>query len=538
MEKIQQNCDFLVLGTGISGLSLALELAKVGHVTLLSKDTCRENNSWYAQGGIASVLNEADSFSAHIGDTLEAGAGLCHKNIVEETVQAGPRMIQKLIELGVPFTKEKGPMNKQTAAQPYHLTVEGGHSKRRVIHVQDATGQSVIRTLIAHASAHPNIKILEDKMAVDLITTDGVAPSFESNSCLGAYIYDKQTEEVFTIAAKKTYLCTGGHGKIYLYTSNPDVATGDGLAMAWRAGCRVANLEFMQFHPTCLYSPQFKNVLVSEAVRGEGAKLCGQDGHYFMQDYHEDLDLAPRDIVARAIDSELKKSGQSFVNLDISPIGLQNFERMFPSIYSMCIQANIDLSAMKIPVVPAAHYSCGGVVVDAHGRTDIENLFAIGEVACTGLHGANRLASNSLLEGLVFAHRAAKVSSVDDIDRACGAPIQNWNPGKAKSPEDDRVILQHHWDEIRRLMWHFVGIVRSDKRLLKAAARIEQIIQELQEYYWRYYLDDKIIEVRNLALVAKLTIQCAMVRKESRGIHYNVDYDYLDDRIKDTVINK
>lgn len=528
--------DFLVIGSGIAGASLALKLAALGRVAILCKETFLESNSSYAQAGIASVFSKGDSFENHIRDTIVAGAGLCHDDIVAKAVAAGPDAIQQLMDLGVPFT----PNDDRNAEFAFHLTREGGHSARRVIHVDDLTGKAVQETFLRHIYENPNIKVLEYHTCIDLIVTDKACPDFSRNRCLGAYVLDEKNRTINSIIAKGTFLATGGHGKLYLYTSNPDSASGDGIAMAYRAGARVANLEFMQFHPTCLFNPKAKSFLISEAVRGEGGMLLSRSGKRFMEGVDSRLELAPRDVVARAIDAELKRTGEPFVLLDISHKGREFVESHFPNIYRRCADLGIDIARDPIPVVPAAHYSCGGVVTDARGRTGIKALWALGEVACTGFHGANRLASNSLLEGLVFAQ------FVHDDVRALWPDLQNfkapsvpaWSLGKA-GESDELVVVQHLWDEIRRTMWNYVGIVRSDKRLARAEARIQVICQEIENYYWDVVPRRDLLEVRNLATVANLTVKCARSRKESRGIHFSLDYPFVDDFHfrKDTVLS-
>jgi L-aspartate oxidase len=541
--------DHLVIGTGIAGLMLALKLARHGRVLVIAKGSLEDNNTWMAQGGIASVLDNADSFENHVRDTIAAGAGLCHPPVVRMVVENGPRLIRELIDIGVRFTR--------TGDEPgsnYHLTREGGHSHRRVIHADDLTGKEVLSALIRAAKEQPSIRILEHQMAVDLVTSNKFGPQdrragFAAPECFGAYVMDRATRAVYLVQSPRTYLCTGGHGKAYLYTSNPDSATGDGLAMAWRAGCRIANLEFMQFHPTCLFHPRAKTFLISEAVRGEGGVLRDQQGRSFMEAWHPMGSLAPRDVVSRAIDAELKKSGASNVFLDIRHLGEEKLRRLFPNIYQTCLQFGIDMARDMIPVVPAAHYSCGGVAVDDSGRTGISGLYALGEVACSGLHGANRLASNSLLEALVYADRVASDVTSDlcgDISSGAASvakveaqehAIPAWDKGSAVPP-DELVVLSHNWDEIRRLMWHYVGIVRSEKRLKRALSRIAAIRAELDEYYWNYELTEQLLEVRNLALVAWLTVRCAMARKESRGIHFTIDHPRPDERLagRDTIM--
>ena len=511
--------EHLIIGSGIAGLMLAHKLGQFSKVIVIAKGSLLENNTAYAQGGIASVLGPEDSFDQHIEDTLEAGAGLCRRDIVRMVVEKGPQLINELIELGVDFTRSKD----ATDSQPYHLTREGGHSARRIIHANDLTGQEVLRALIQAVMDNPNIQVFDGMFAVDLLTTDKYRPQFTTNNCLGAYVYDSAHKKIIQFRSQATFLCTGGHGKVYLYTSNPDGATGDGLAMGWRAGCKVANLEFMQFHPTCLYSPKAKTFLISEAVRGEGAILKDTQGQPFMQKYSPLESLAPRDIVARAVDLEIKKSGMSFVYLDARGIGEEKIKAHFPNIYAVCLQQGIDMTKEMIPVVPAAHFSCGGLVTDSWGRTTVSNLFAIGEVACTGLHGANRLASNSLLEALVFADRAAKHLQSAGLPPLPETKVPDWNSSNT-IPADELVVLTHTWDEIRRIMWNYVGIVRSQKRLQRAYDKINAIRNELQSYYWYHQIDTSLLEVRNIADVAELTIRCAMKRKESRGIHYTLDY--------------
>jgi L-aspartate oxidase len=528
-QQDDQKVSNLVIGSGLAGMMLALKLAEQSKVLLISKGELTECNSYYAQGGIASVFKPDDSFEHHIQDTLEAGAGLCHADIVKLVIEDGPRAINELISLGVEFTKHPTVNDDEL-----HLTREGGHSKRRVVHSADLTGQALVNALIQKVLAHQNIEVRSHQVAVDLVTSDRSSPNFTSNRCLGAYLFNKETSEIYSVRSDRTYLCTGGHGRAYLYTSNPDSATGDGLAMAWRAGCKVANLEFMQFHPTCLFDPRAKTFLVSEALRGEGGVLKNQFGQEFMKQHHPLGSLAPRDIVARAIDSELKKSGHNYVYLDVRHLKKEKIVKHFPNIYQKCLDIGIDISQQMIPVVPAAHYACGGVVVDEDGRTNIKNLFALGEVACSGLHGANRLASNSLLEALVYADRVANYVLTEPLVKD-NASIAPWQPGKVMPP-DEQVVLSHNWDEIRRLMWNYVGIVRTDNRLKRAKARIDSILEELDSYYWEYEVTESFLEVRNLAQVAMLTVRSALRRKESRGIHYNLDYPELLAQPRDTVI--
>jgi L-aspartate oxidase len=533
--------DHLILGAGVAGLTLALKLVERcphDRVTVLCKGALEESNTYHAQGGIASVLSDKDSFAAHVCDTTIAGAGLCHESIVRAVVEGGPAAIKELIDWGMRFTHDDA-TGSTSNPLGLHLTREGGHSQRRVAHASDLTGKELLDALAARARATSRIEIRERQAAIDLITTDKYAPDFARNTCLGAYILDRTTGQIWAARARHVFLCTGGHGKIYLYTSNPDAATGDGLAMGWRAGCKVANLEFMQFHPTCLFNADQKTFLISEAVRGEGGILRDHTGRAFMKEYHPQADLAPRDIVARAIDTELKRSGHPHVFLDVTHLPAATVRERFPHIYDTCLSCGLDITTTPIPVVPAAHYSCGGLITDAWGQTTVGNLFALGEVACTGLHGANRLASNSLLEALVFADRASRRIAEQSLNRQESAPsleIPAWNVGKA-APAEEQVLLSHAWDEIRRLMWHYVGIVRSDARLRRAYDRLSILRHEIDSYYWSYHVTESLLEVRNLAQVAWLTVRCAMSRKESRGIHFNIDYpEVAQGRPRDTII--
>lgn len=526
--------DFLVIGGGVAGLDLALRLGELGSVTLLTKRQEGESNSLYAQGGIAAVLDPKDNPEAHVRDTLTAGADLCHEDTVRFVVENGAEAIHRLIQMGVAFTHEKGGL---------HLTREGGHSARRVIHAADATGRSVMETLIDKVHANPKIWFLENRIAVDLITAHKLGrfmPGRE-NRCFGCHALNIDTGRVETIQARFTVLATGGAGKVYLYTTNPDSATGDGIAMAYRAGCRVGNMEFIQFHPTCLFHPKAKSFLVSEAVRGEGGKLRLKNGDAFMARHHEKAELAPRDIVARAIDFEMKRTGDDCVFLDITHKGPDFIKKHFPTIHGKCLEFGLDITMEPIPVVPAAHYTCGGIITDLQGRTDLDGLYAIGEAAMTGLHGANRLASNSLLECLVFSRAAA-----DDIGKrmanpqsASGAPfpLPPWDSFDTDECEE-AVMISHNWDELRRFMWNYVGIVRSDRRLARARRRVELLIQEINEYYWNCRITPDLIELRNLALIAQLIIRSAMHRKESRGLHYNTNHPNKDEENprKDTIL--
>ncbi len=509
--------DFLVIGSGIAGLSYALEVAQHGRVLIVTKKGHADSNTNFAQGGIAAVSESDDSFSSHAEDTFTAGAGLCHQDVVELVIKDGPHQIARLLNWGVEFSR------KQDGA--FDLGQEGGHTIRRILHSKDTTGRAIEQALITAIREHKNIELLEHHFAIDLITNQKLDPqSSTAATCLGAYVLDTEQDKIHTVRAGVTLLATGGAGKVYLYTSNPDIATGDGMAMAYRAGAQMANLEFVQFHPTCLFHPEAKSFLISEAIRGEGAKLRLPNGEEFMSTYHERAELAPRDIVARAIDNEIKKGGFDFVLLDISHQPTAWIKERFPNIYQRCLKYGIDITQQAIPVVPAAHYFCGGVVTDLEGRTSIKNLFAAGETACTGLHGANRLASNSLLEALVFSNRAAStgVAALQE-QTPIEIDIPEWDSGEA-SDSDEQVVISQNWDEIRRLMWNYVGIVRSDKRLARAARRIQLLREEIKEYYWNFHVTADLLELRNIAVIADLTIRCAQARKESRGLHYTIDY--------------
>ena len=541
--------DYLIIGSGIAGLSLALKAAVHSSVTIVTKDRLPESNSAYAQGGIASVWSADDSFDAHTRDTLKAGAGICHPEVVETVVREGPERIRELIALGTNFSRRSGngrkdigddrsPSRKRSAisfeAEEYDLGLEGGHSYRRILHAADATGQEIIRALVAAVRRQTNIRILEKHMGIDLLTAGGPA----GTECWGAYVLDFETNRISKFTARVTVLCTGGAGKVYLYTSNPDVATGDGLAMAYRAGAPVANLEFFQFHPTCLFHPQAKSFLISEALRGEGAVLRRPDGTAFMAEYDERAELAPRDVVARAIDREIKTHGFESVFLDISHRNADFLRQRFPVISQRCLEYGIDLTSDPIPVVPAAHYMCGGVVIDLNGATAIRRLYAAGEVSMSGLHGANRLASNSLLEAVVFAHRVfVHAQKFLATDRQPSPAFADWNPGRAVD-SDEMVVVTQTWEEIRRLMWNYVGIVRSDRRLARAQRRIGLIQDEIRDYYWNFLVTGDVLELRNLATVAELIIRCARLRHESRGLHSTLDYPHTADPVwqQDTVV--
>jgi L-aspartate oxidase len=511
--------DYLVLGSGIAGLSGALQLAHHGRVAVITKKNRAESNTNYAQGGIAAVTSKEDSIELHVRDTLIAGAGLCREDVVRTIVQEGPPRIAELIQLGMHFTEREVPHSN--GQRELDLGREGGHSKRRILHAKDVTGREIEAALLAAAATQPNITILDDHFAVDLITSHKLGYN-GSNRCLGVYVLDRKNNQVITFVAPIVILATGGCGKVYLYTTNPDIATGDGVAMAYRAGAAVANMEFVQFHPTCLYHPKAKSFLISEAVRGESGTLKTIDGREFMEEYHPLKSLAPRDIVARAIDSEMKRSGAEHVWLDITHKPARFIMERFPNIYGRCLEYGIDITKEPIPVVPAAHYQCGGVQTTVDGVTDIQGLYAVGEVACTGLHGANRLASNSLLEALVCAHRAARHAVQNPI-----APVEIKIPGWQSGPAhdaDELVVVSHNWDEIRRGLWDYVGIVRTTKRLQRAKKRIVNLQEEILEYYWDFIVTSDLLELRNIATVAELIIDCALQRPESRGLHYNLDF--------------
>jgi len=533
----QHNFDFLVIGSGIAGLTFSLKAARVGSVAIITKKHRAESNTNYAQGGIAAVMAADDSLALHIKDTLDCGAGLCKEDVVRKIVSEGPALARELIELGVRFTEEENSGRDKNVAPTFDLGREGGHSKRRVLHAGDLTGREIENALLIAVAREKNITLFEDRLGIDLITTHRIGSS-GANRCLGAYVLDEKRNVVEVFAAKITLLATGGTGKVYLYTSNPDIASGDGVAMAYRAGASIANMEFMQFHPTCLYHPKAKSFLISEAVRGEGAILRDKDGQAFMASAHPMADLAPRDIVARAIDAEMKKSGADCVWLDITHKDPDFIKKRFKNIYAKCLEFGFDMTKEPLPVVPAAHYQCGGVVANVDGETDIPGLLAAGEVGCTGLHGANRLASNSLLEALVVAHRAAQKAVQQESEvRSQESELPSWESGNASNP-DELVVVTHNWDEIRRLMWDYVGIVRTDKRLLRARARIQNLQREINQFYWDYKVTPDLIELRNLALVAELIVESALQRKESRGLHYTLDYPSLLPQARDTVLRR
>jgi len=526
---MQITTDFLILGSGIAGLSFALRAQAHGQVVVVTKRAANEAATSWAQGGVAAVLSPEDSFAKHAEDTMTAGAGLCHQVVVDICAREAPEAINWLSETGAQFSRDDDGQ--------YELGREGGHSERRIVHAGDISGREIERALLDAVRASPNITLLEWHMGVDLITLSKFGGP---DQCVGAYVLDERAGQVVTILSRATVLATGGAGKVYLYTSNPDVATGDGVAMAYRAGAEVANMEFYQFHPTVLYEPRAKSFLMSEALRGEGAVLRTLDGDAFMPRHHALADLAPRDVVARAIDFEMKRSGSEHVLLDISGRPADFVRQRFPNIHAECLRFGIDMTKEPIPVVPAAHYMCGGVTSDLHGRSTLPGLWAIGETACTGLHGANRLASNSLLEGLVFAKRAVErlVGQMDELRGAPHPSVPDWQTGSA-APSDEAVVVSHNWDELRRLMWNYVGIVRSDARLRRAARRVALLEEEIREYYWRHLVTRDLLELRNIATVAQLIIASAASRQESRGLHYTIDHEATrDDWAQDTVTKR
>jgi L-aspartate oxidase len=512
--------DYLVLGSGIAGLTFALNVAEKGTVAVVTKKNRAESNTNYAQGGIACVTSDEDTFDLHVRDTLEAGAGLCHEDVVRGIIEEGPARIKELIELGMSFSERENGGDKHEL----DLGKEGGHSKRRILHAKDITGREIETALLTALALHPNVEIFENHAAIDLITRRKLGFA-TANRCVGVYVLDNKSGKVETIAAHHVLLATGGCGKVYLYTTNPDIATGDGVAMAYRAGVPVANMEFIQFHPTCLFHPKAKSFLISEAVRGEGGILRNAAGKEFMKGVHPLESLAPRDIVARAIDAEIKRTGAECVFLDITHKSREFLQNRFPAIYARCLEFGIDMALEPIPVVPGAHYQCGGVVTTPEGRTELPGLWAVGEVGCTGLHGANRLASNSLLEALVVAHRAADAVTQEKLPPP-QKDIPPWESGSAMDP-DELVVIYHNWREIRQMMWDYVGIVRTTKRLHRAASRLRSLSEEVRDYYWNYKITCDLIELRNLVLVASLIVDCALERHESRGLHFTRDYPEL-----------
>ncbi len=523
---IQQNFEVLVIGSGAAGLTTALHLAARNRVAVLSKGALHEGSTWFAQGGIAAVLDNEDSIEAHVADTLAAGAGLCHEDAARFTVEHSKNAIQWLIDQGVSFTRSKN-------GDQYHLTKEGGHSRRRIIHSADATGKAVHSTLIERIKSNPNISLFEHHIAIDLIIQPD--PNSRKVRCAGAYVFDREADCVDVFQAKVVVLATGGASKVYLYTSNPDGTSGDGIAMAWRAGCRIANMEFNQFHPTCLFHPKAKSFLITEALRGEGAHLKLPNGERFMERFDERGELAPRDVVARAIDHEMKRLGSDCLYLDISHRPAEFINSHFPTVKARCLEYGIDITRDAIPVVPAAHYTCGGIVVDTNGHTDLQQLYAIGETSFTGLHGANRMASNSLLECIVYAQAAAEHISqrLPHIPPPADPPA--WDESRVTNSDED-VIISHNWEELRRFMWDYVGIVRTHKRLERATHRIKLLKKEIAEYYSNYKVGNDLIELRNLAMVAELIIRSAMERKESRGLHYSLDHPGLTPIARDTIL--
>ncbi|MCU7923657.1 MAG: L-aspartate oxidase [Candidatus Thiodiazotropha sp. (ex Dulcina madagascariensis)] len=518
--------DILIIGSGAAGLSLALHLDMRLKIAVISKRELEETNTYYAQGGISVVLDEEDSIASHVKDTLIAGAGLCDEETVQLVVENGPANIDWLLKGGVNFTRD----DASSSSGGYHLTREGGHSHRRVIHAADATGKEVESTLQAQVMERSNIEVFEHHIAIDLITSNR-CQSKKQKRCYGAYILDHESHQVETFRARFVVLATGGASKVYQYTSNPDVSTGDGIAMAWRAGCRVANMEFIQFHPTCLYHPEAKSFLISEAVRGEGGQLKLPDGSRFMHRFDERLELAPRDIVARAIDHEMKRIGADCIYLDISHKPAEFIREHFPTIYQRCLDFGIDITQQPIPVVPAAHYTCGGVMADRRARTDIYGLYVIGESAYTGLHGANRMASNSLLECLVFADLAADDIHAVEAETPEPPYLAPWDESRVTEP-DEEVVVSHNWDELRHFMWDYVGIVRSNKRLVRARRRVDLLQREIVEYYSNFRVSLDLLELRNLVGVADMIIRSAQCRRESRGLHYTIDFPYQDDRVQ------
>ena len=532
---MHRQTDLIVIGSGLAGLTFALKSANAGYeVAVITKEVLSENSSYYAQGGIAAVWSLEDSYESHVEDTLNAGAGLCDRNTVEFVVKQGPQSIEWLIQNGVAFSRREGHTKNP---EEFHLTQEGGHSQRRVVHAEDATGRKVESTLVSNVHNHKKISVYENCIAIELITQSKL-DNTKSERCLGAYVLDTRNENVVTFVSNAVVIATGGASKSYLYTSNPDTSTGDGIAMAWRAGCRVANMEFVQFHPTCLYHPHAKSFLISEALRGEGGKLVLPDGSSFMAKYDSREELAPRDIVARAIDHEMKAGGYDCVYLDITMKSKKFLQTHFPNIYSKCLEFGINILSDPIPVVPAAHYTCGGVEIDLNGRTNLPGLYCIGESAHTGLHGANRLASNSLLECIVFADAASKHIINRPIQPDISAAhIPLWDESQVTDP-NEMIVVSHNWDELRRFMWDYVGIVRTEKRLKRALRRVAMLAEEVQEFYSQFKVSRDLIELRNLVQVAELIVLCALSRQESRGLHFMLDYPHTIESASNTVLSR
>ena len=529
--------DVLIIGSGAAGLSLALRIDPRLKIAVLSKGSLDAGSTAWAQGGMSAVIDEEDSIDLHVADTIDAGAGLCDEEVVYHTASYGREMVSWLTDLGIQFTRET-----DSAGKSYlHLTREGGHTQRRIVHAADATGWAIQNELIRHASEQEHISIFEHHITVDLVTTNKLVQNQTSesgNQCVGAYVLNTKKQHIDTFKAKYTVLATGGAGKVYLYTSNPDGASGDGIAMAWRAGCRIANMEFIQFHPTCLYHPDAKSYLITESIRGEGGKLLLPDGSEFMHEFDPRGVLAPRDIVARAIDQKMKKLGIDCVYIDISHKPKKLIERHFPNVYARCLKSGYDMTKEPVPVVPAAHYTCGGVMTNLHGRTDVKFLYAIGETSHTGLHGANRMASNSLLECLVFANLASIDINTRSLPETSNLDIPPWDESRVTEP-DEEIVVAHNWDELRRFMWDYVGIVRTTKRLQRAKHRVDLLISEIDEYYSNFRVSSDLIELRNITLVADIIIRSALSRKESRGLHYTLDYPDTDPQLEhiDTVLN-
>ena len=529
--------DVLIIGSGAAGLSLALRIDPRLKIAVLSKGSLDAGSTAWAQGGMSAVIDEEDSIDLHVADTIDAGAGLCDEEVVYHTASYGREMVSWLTDLGIQFTRET-----DSAGKSYlHLTREGGHTQRRIVHAADATGWAIQNELIRHACEQEHISIFEHHITVDLVTTNKLAQnqiSESGNQCVGAYVLNTKKQHIDTFKAKYTVLATGGAGKVYLYTSNPDGASGDGIAMAWRAGCRIANMEFIQFHPTCLYHPDAKSYLITESIRGEGGKLLLPDGSEFMHEFDPRGVLAPRDIVARAIDHKMKKLGIDCVYIDISHKPKKFIERHFPNVYARCLKSGYDMTKEPVPVVPAAHYTCGGIMTNLHGRTDVKFLYAIGETSHTGLHGANRMASNSLLECLVFANLASIDINTRCLPETSSLDIPPWDESRVTEP-DEEIVVAHNWDELRRFMWDYVGIVRTTKRLQRAKHRVDLLISEIDEYYNNFRVSSDLIELRNITLVADIIIRSALSRKESRGLHYTLDYPDTDPQLEhiDTVLN-